>query len=195
MHMAVSIPFIHLEILFRGERGLELSATDEHFNLGLYPIRLSTIPVRMVESNVPDERQTSRRLLPDILSRSVPLSFIMQENRGSSEQVQMLKLRLNPRSRCIRAPLNLFSWTRCTLWAEQWSARSNQLPLSCPRMKQNSGILGLILSKCATLFGRVDAHAHAEFTWNQVHLKRLNATDEQSSTEVVNARFVVGTDG
>jgi len=29
----------------------------------------------------------------------------------------------------------------------------------------------------------------------QVHLKRLNATDEQSSTEIVNARFVVGADG
>jgi len=29
----------------------------------------------------------------------------------------------------------------------------------------------------------------------KVHLKRLNATDEQSSTEVVNARFLVGTDG
>ena len=45
------------------------------------------------------------------------------------------------------------------------------------------------------MFGHVDVHAHDELAWNQVHLKRLNATDEQSSTEVVNARFVVGADG
>jgi len=45
------------------------------------------------------------------------------------------------------------------------------------------------------MFGRVDVHAHVELARNQVHLKRLNATDEQSSTEVVNARFVVGADG
>lgn len=38
-------------------------------------------------------------------------------------------------------------------------------------------------------------HARAEPTHNQVHLKRLNATDDQPSTEVVNARFVVGADG
>ena len=33
------------------------------------------------------------------------------------------------------------------------------------------------------------------FTCNQVHLKRLSGADGQPSTEVVNARFVVGTDG
>lgn len=41
----------------------------------------------------------------------------------------------------------------------------------------------------------IDVHACAESIRNQVHLKRLNATDEQSPTEVVNARFVVGADG
>jgi len=43
--------------------------------------------------------------------------------------------------------------------------------------------------------GSPDGHACAEFAPNQVHLKRFNTTDEQSSTEIVNARFVVGADG
>ena len=45
------------------------------------------------------------------------------------------------------------------------------------------------------MFGHVVVHVCTEFTRNQVHLKRLDATDEQSSTEVVNARFIVGADG
>ena len=46
----------------------------------------------MVGSNVPDEPQTSQRLLPDILSRSVTLSFITQRYRGSPEQALNAKL-------------------------------------------------------------------------------------------------------
>jgi hypothetical protein len=43
--------------------------------------------------------------------------------------------------------------------------------------------------------GALRVPPQAKLAHNQVHLKRLNATDEQSSTEVVNARFLVGTDG
>ena len=45
------------------------------------------------------------------------------------------------------------------------------------------------------MLGHIDAHVGTVFIRNQVHLKRLNGTDEQTSTEVVNARFVVGADG
>jgi len=143
----------------------------------------------MVGSNVLDELRTSQHLPPDILSRSVPQSFVV----GGAE---MLKPRLRPRSRCIKGPSNRYSWTRCIIWGEQWNARSSPPPLSCHRTRQNLGIPEPIQLRYATpTSGRVDVHVCVELTLNQVHLKRLNATDEQSSTEVVNARFVVGADG
>lgn len=135
-------------------RGAGHSAADECYNLYSHPVRDSTIPVREVGSSAPDERQTLRRPPRDIPSRSVPLSFTMREYRSFSKRPQMLKSRPIPRSRCIKALSNQFSWIRYILWAEQWNARSSPFPLSCRRMKWNSEIPELIPSRYATpMFG------------------------------------------
>ena len=132
------------------ERGAGHPAADEHYYLRSYPIRHSTTQARPVGSSVPDECQTSQRQLPDILSRSVLLSFTCGSTAVPPNKRKMLKSRQNPRSRCIKALSNRFSWTRCILWGEQWNDQSNPLTSRCRRMKRNSEIPEPIPLKYAT---------------------------------------------